>query len=249
MGRPNYHRKKPAQKTDLNGNFSRTMKKEVKDVKTKIIAKYDPSVEMEMLDYVSGGDRMERFGSSGYKCRDCGKELNHWNNAVNYNNLRYHIETHQPRNKSCLICKQRRFRQEDSIIQHMENGDCWKYFRSRSEAQKRIYNFMIKNPVTCPYVQFSQSKGPLPLTYVKNEPGVIVKQERIEENYKIIPKLFSKQLKVPECPYICHDCDRPFNEAHSLFHHRRYFHDDHLARRAIGHYLDNDHFARRAIGC
>ena len=103
----------------------------------------------------------------------------------------------------------------------MENGDCWKYFRSRSEAQKRIYNFMIETPATCPYVvEFSLSKGPLPLTYVKDEPGVIVKQEPNEEDYKIIPKLFSKQQKVPECPYICHDCVRPFYEAHSLLQHR-----------------------------
>ena len=91
MGRPTYS-KKPAQKSDLNGNLSRTMKKEVKDVKTEVIVKNYPLVEMEILSYVSGGVRMVRFGSSGYKCLDCGKELNHWNIAVNRNNLRYHIE-------------------------------------------------------------------------------------------------------------------------------------------------------------
>ena len=78
------------------------MKKEVKDVKTEVIVKIYPLVEMEILSYVSGGVRMVRFGSSGYKCLDCGKELNHWNIAVNRNNLRYHIEVKYP--KMQLIC-------------------------------------------------------------------------------------------------------------------------------------------------
>ena len=104
MGRPTYSKiKKPAQKSDLNGNLSRTMKKEVKDVKTEVIVKNYPLVEIEILSYASGGVRMVRFGPSGYKCLDCGKELNHWNIAVNRNNLRYHIEVKY--SKIQLICK------------------------------------------------------------------------------------------------------------------------------------------------
>ena len=100
----------------------------------------------------------------------------------------------------------------------MENGDCWKYFRTKSEAKVGIYNFMIQTPATRPHVvEFSLPRGPLPLTFVKEEPGVIVKQEPIEEEeeMKIVPALEI----VPECPYICHDCNRPFYEAYSLFHH------------------------------
>ena len=64
----------------------------------------------------------------------------------------------------------------------MENGDCWKYFRTKSEAKVGIYNFMIQTPATRPHVvEFSLPRGPLPLTFVKEEPGVIVKQEPIEE--------------------------------------------------------------------
>ena len=128
------------------------------------------------------------------------------------------FQTHQPKNKSCPICGQTRFRHGGSIVQHMENGDCWKYFRSKSEAKVGIYNFMIQTPCTRPYVvEFSLPRGPLPLTFVKEEPGVIVKQEPIEEEeeMKIVPALET----VPECPYICHDCNRPFYEAYSLFHH------------------------------
>ena len=93
----------------------------------------------------------------------------------------------------------------------MENGDCWKFIRSKNEAKVGIYNFMIQTPATRPYVlEFSLPRGPLPLTFVKEEPGVIVKQEPLEE----------EMLEtVPECPYICHDCNRPFYEAYSLFHH------------------------------
>ena len=100
----------------------------------------------------------------------------------------------------------------------MENGDCWKYFRTKSEAKVGIYNFMIQTPATRPHVvEFSLPRGPLPLTFVKEEPGVIVKQEPIEEEeeMKIVPALET----VPECPYICHECNRPFYEAYSLFHH------------------------------
>lgn len=132
------------------------------------------------------------------------------------------FQTHRPRNKSCLICGQRRFRHGDSIVQHMENGDCWKYFRSRDEARRMIYNFMSEMSATRPYcVEFSLPRGPLPLTFVKlkDEPGV-VKQEPGEEDFKSFPKLFNRDLAVPECPYICHDCNRPFYEAHSLLHHR-----------------------------
>ena len=77
---------------------------------------------------------------------------------------------------------------------------------------------MIQTPATCPYVvEFSLPRGPLPLTFVKEEPGVIVKQEPIEEEeeMKIVPALET----VPESPYICHECNRPFYEAYSLFHH------------------------------
>ena len=91
MGRPTYA-KKQALKSDLNGNLSRTMKKEVRDIKTEVFVKNHSLVEMEILSYVSEGVRLVRFGASGYKCLDCGKELNHWNIAVNRNNLRYHIE-------------------------------------------------------------------------------------------------------------------------------------------------------------
>ena len=100
----------------------------------------------------------------------------------------------------------------------MENGDCWKYFRTKSEAKVGIYNFMIQTPATRPHVvEFSLPRGPSPLTFVKEEPGVIVKHEPIEEEeeMKIVPALEI----VPECPYICHECNRPFYEAYSLFHH------------------------------
>ena len=70
---------------------------------------------------------------------------------------------------------------------------------------------MTQNPATRPYVvELSLPRGPLPLTFVKEEPGVTVKQEPLEEEM-LEP--------VPECPYICHDCNRPFYEAYSLFHH------------------------------
>ena len=91
MGRPTYARK-PALKSDLNGNLSRSMKKEVRDVKTEVIVKNHSLVEMEILSYASEGVRLVRFEASGYECLDCGKKLNHWNIAVNRNNLRYHIE-------------------------------------------------------------------------------------------------------------------------------------------------------------
>ena len=133
--------------------------------------------------------------------------------------LMIQFQTHLPRNKSCRICGQRRFRHGDSIVQHMENGDCWKYFRSRDEAKRMIYNFMSEMSATRPYVvEFSLPRGPLPLTFVKlkEEPGVTVKQEPGEEDFK----LFSRDLAVPECPYICHDCNRLFYEAHSLLFHR-----------------------------
>lgn len=48
MGRPTYA-KKQALKSDLNGNLSRTMKKEVRDIKTEVIVKNHSLVEMEIL--------------------------------------------------------------------------------------------------------------------------------------------------------------------------------------------------------
>ena len=88
-----------------------------------------------------------------------------------------------------------------------------------------IYNFMSEMSATRPYVvEFSLPRGPLPLTFVKlkEEPDVTVEQEPGEEDFKRVPKLFSRDLDlaVPECPYICHDCNRPFYEAHSLLRHR-----------------------------
>ena len=55
MGRPTYARK-PALKSDLNGNLSRSMKKEVRDVKTEVIAKKSFSGR--------DGDTKLRFGRS-----------------------------------------------------------------------------------------------------------------------------------------------------------------------------------------
>ena len=86
MGKLAAKNRSQRQKSDLNGNLSKLMKKEIK---TEKVSMNYPLVRV--VDLTIQGVDFKRIGS-GYECQLCFKRLQHWNIAVNTNNLRYHIE-------------------------------------------------------------------------------------------------------------------------------------------------------------
>ena len=87
MGKPAAKNRSQRQKSDLNGNLSKHMKKGIK--KEKVPMNYPLVATMDLT--MHGVEFRKRIGS-GYECQICFKLLNHWNIAVNADNWRYHIE-------------------------------------------------------------------------------------------------------------------------------------------------------------
>jgi DNA-directed RNA polymerase subunit RPC12/RpoP len=74
-----------------------------------------------------------------YQCSDCPRTFD------NQNNLEMHKQVHRPRNVSCPICGEQRFKSGANAVQHVESGYC-NGCRGVDNARNQIYQFASSKP-------------------------------------------------------------------------------------------------------
>lgn len=102
-----------------------------------------------------------------------------------------HMQVHRPRNVSCPICGETRFKSGANAVQHVESGYC-RGCQGRERARQAIYDFSSRQSAMQQYL----TDRPL-LTYGG-----------------------SNQSTVPELPYQCPECSRQFRQLSQLLQHQ-----------------------------
>merc|ERR1712142_715304 len=100
-------------------------------------------------------------------------------------------KVHKPRNVSCPVCNETRFRSAVNAVQHVESGSCIKC-RGKENAREKIYKFIATH---------QESRGLL-----AERPALTRYGECVSE--------------VPERPYVCKSCDRTFVHLSGLMQHQ-----------------------------
>jgi DNA-directed RNA polymerase subunit RPC12/RpoP len=120
-----------------------------------------------------------------YACQVCDR------NFANQNELNMHMQVHRPRNVSCPVCGETRFRSGANAVQHVESGYCTGC-RGADNARQQIYNFASKQNS----MQRFMSDVPR-LTYDGHNNNA-----------------------VPDLPYHCPECNKSFRQMSQLLQHR-----------------------------
>ena len=86
---------------------------------------------------------------SAMNCRVCYKKFDHPSGNKKHirNMLTQHMQVHKPRNLSCPVCKETRFRSATNIVQHVESGACSGCLGSEN-ARLQIFRFIGSNEVS-----------------------------------------------------------------------------------------------------
>jgi len=126
-------------------------------------------------------------------CPQCDKVFNHRSGNQRFidNMLKQHMQVHKPRNVSCPVCDETRFRSSINAVQHVESGSCSKC-SGKENAREKIYKFIATHQA---------SRGLL-----AERPALTWYGECISE--------------VPERPYVCRSYDRTFVHLSGLMQHQ-----------------------------
>ena len=136
------------------------------------------------MDYVSGS------GGASYKCHECCRTFH------NQNEINMHMQVHRPRNVSCPVCGETRFRSGANAVQHVESGYC-RGCRGKDNARQQIYDFARRKPGMNRYL----TETPL-ITYGAGGSGN------------------DSNSNVPKFPYQCPDCHKAFRQLSQLLQHQ-----------------------------
>uniref|UniRef100_A0A7S2YSA1 C2H2-type domain-containing protein n=1 Tax=Entomoneis paludosa TaxID=265537 RepID=A0A7S2YSA1_9STRA len=139
-------------------------------------------------DCVSGFSNSGGYDSYSYdyfECSQCSRTFN------NQNELNMHMQVHRPRNVSCPVCGETRFRSGANAVQHVESGYCTGC-RGQDQAREQIYRFAAKQKSMRPFM----NSTPM-LEYGDGS-----------------------DYGVPDLPYHCPDCSKPFRHLSQLLQHQ-----------------------------
>jgi DNA-directed RNA polymerase subunit RPC12/RpoP len=126
-----------------------------------------------------------------YECSDCSRTFD------NQNNLDMHKQVHRPRNVSCPICGEQRFKSGANAVQHVESGYC-NGCKGVDNARNQIY-------------QFASSKRQMQ-QYLNGRPMLT---NGGSTNH------------VPNYPYHCQECSKAFHHLSQLLQHQDQKHNNH----------------------
>mmetsp|Transcript_30490 Transcript_30490/g.45403 ORF Transcript_30490/g.45403 Transcript_30490/m.45403 type:complete len:211 (-) Transcript_30490:363-995(-) len=119
-----------------------------------------------------------------YECHKCYKTFD------SQNSLNMHMQVHRPRNVSCPICGDCRFRSGANAVQHVESGYC-SGCKGRNNARNNIYQFARSQRAMQPYMT-----GTPMLTNGGYRDG-----------------------STPDYPYHCYQCNKQFRHLSQLLQH------------------------------
>ena len=145
-----------------------------------------------------------RKGDGLSRCRSCVHGHGHVANSAvvyqyscqecqscfsNLNELNMHMQVHRPRNVACPLCGEGRFRSGANAVQHVESGFCTGC-RGATNAREQIYKFASSQRAMQPYLSD-------------------------------VPRLTNggNENAVPDFPYSCSKCSRPFKQLGHLLQH------------------------------
>ena len=80
-----------------------------------------------------------------YECHECYRVFQ------SQNQLNMHMQVHRPRNISCPICGETRFRSGANAVQHVESGYC-SGCPGRENARNQIYQYASSQSAMRPYM-------------------------------------------------------------------------------------------------
>ena len=109
----------------------------------------------------------------------------------NHNELKMHSQVHRPRNVACPVCGEQRFRSGANAVQHVESGSC-SSCRGKDNARKQIYRFASNQR----------------------------KMQRFLTNTPLLTNGSNDDYHVPEYPYRCPECSKPFRQLSQLLQHQ-----------------------------
>eukprot|EP00090_Calanus_glacialis_P006706 TRINITY_DN1523_c0_g1_i2.p1 TRINITY_DN1523_c0_g1~~TRINITY_DN1523_c0_g1_i2.p1 ORF type:complete len:147 (+),score=25.86 TRINITY_DN1523_c0_g1_i2:89-529(+) len=132
---------------------------------------------------------------SAIYCPVCSKRFDHPSGNQKHirNMLDQHMQVHKPRNVSCPVCKETRFRSAINAVQHVESGAC-SGCRGKENAREQIYNFIGSNQESRDLLSHAPA-----LDYDGRCGG-----------------------QVPSLPYQCKSCGRKYAQVSSLMQHKEY---------------------------
>eukprot|EP00934_Nitzschia_sp_Nitz4_P004575 Nitzschia sp. Nitz4//scaffold38_size140716//90164//90511//NITZ4_003151-RA/size140716-exonerate_protein2genome-gene-0.108-mRNA-1//-1//CDS//3329550090//4565//frame0 len=110
-----------------------------------------------------------------------------------------HMQTHRPRNFSCPICGEQRFRSGANAVQHVESGYC-AGCSGKQNARNQIYRFASRQQAMRPY-----------MTHVP-----MLTNGGYEDD-------------TPDFPYQCQHCVRSFRQLSQLLQHNDAKHNEYQA--------------------
>lgn len=108
----------------------------------------------------------------------------------NQNELNMHMQVHRPRNVSCPVCGDTRFKSPANAVQHVESGYC-RGCRGSDNAREQIYQ------------------------YASGQSGM----QRYLNGTPLLTNGSSNCGGVPDYPYHCRQCDRYFRQLSQLMQH------------------------------
>mmetsp|Transcript_73423 Transcript_73423/g.153256 ORF Transcript_73423/g.153256 Transcript_73423/m.153256 type:complete len:172 (-) Transcript_73423:9-524(-) len=109
---------------------------------------------------------------------------------ASHSNLVHHMQTHQPKTFRCPLCNEQRFGNGANVAQHVESGYCSGCI-GKENARSAIYNFMRSNGSTQQFF-----------------------------NQQLLENGSYGSHSVPETPYACPQCFRPFRNISQLMQHQ-----------------------------
>lgn len=124
-------------------------------------------------------------GKIVYECDQCQRNFN------SSNELNMHLQVHRPKNISCPLCGETRFRSGANAVQHVESGYCTGCV-GRDNARQRIYEFASSRP----------------------------EMRHLLSNVPMIEDGYSGRGTVPTLPYQCNLCGKLCNSLSQLMQHQ-----------------------------
>mmetsp|Transcript_24658 Transcript_24658/g.53411 ORF Transcript_24658/g.53411 Transcript_24658/m.53411 type:complete len:196 (-) Transcript_24658:146-733(-) len=135
--------------------------------------------------YGGGGGGYEGVHLS-YQCHECFRNFN------SQNELNMHMQVHRPRNVSCPICGETRFRSGANAVQHVESGYC-SGCRGASNARDQIYRF---------------ASSQMSMNHYLTDPPMLTNGTGYGGG------------QTPAYPYCCPECSKSFRQLSQLLQHQ-----------------------------
>lgn len=126
-----------------------------------------------------------------YQCSECNRDFD------SQNELNMHMQVHRPRNVSCPVCGDTRFRSGANAVQHVESGYC-RGCRGSSNARQQIYNYASGQRVMAQYMSGA---------------ALLTNGDSTDD--------------VPDFPYQCQQCSKAYRHLSQLLQHNDQKHQVH----------------------